>query len=243
MSSGDCPSDHVSLDKFLEIYYNTDRKIDNIEARYKKIIKNKLNAFYVSLSYYFSSNKVKVDIVSSIDDTDGEYTFKIIDGDLQVIKIDSKKPIDNILQLIGNDMMKYYNDISSYEGFALSFGKNIDGVRIFANSIMGFSCCIKIYDKKSKIFEIKKDFEKGTMEINCNSLKVTELLKGKEDYLFKKIYISKKDCPSFVLDELEKEEKEQEIQRLYQEKLILEQKRKEAKRKALIKKFIPFYKK
>ena len=173
------------------------------------------------------------------------------DEDLYVVKSESNY-YQEVLELLGQDLSELFDKIMKFNDFKNQKSINVS---LFNTNLHGSisSEGVKIISDLPNGGFIKKfELSSSSTEINynyiCNSTILLSALKGKEDELFKRIFVRIDDCPEWSRDELYKtrqqqlsEEREKEKARLAEEKRIeeerLEQEREEQKKLAFRRKF------
>lgn len=170
-------------------------------------------------------------------------------GDVYISESDSAYASE-IFQVIGQELLALFADMHKFNDFKnqYSFWKKT----VNTNFEVNISCHgVEIFSRAPK-FNLSSYSYKEGYTYDCNSAKVLEIYKGKEEELFKKVYVRIDDCPEWCQDLLRNirqeglEEKEAEAKRIQQEQEKERLKREERlarkeKRKVLIKKVFPFW--
>lgn len=161
-----------------------------------------------------------------------------------------------VFQVIGNDLSNLFRDMHQFDLFREESSYGIPLVNSdLCTDISSYG--VKVYSSfinfKLQHYTYEKDYK-----YDCNSLLVLNAIKGKEDELFKRLYVRIFDCPKWcqeLLIERRKKQilefqKQEEIrkERIALEQIRLEEAKREAEekekrkqnRKKLVKKLFPF---
>lgn len=167
-----------------------------------------------------------------------EISFKKSDGDLYISSTESPYAKD-ILTMLGNDLSNLYDEFIQFSDFIEQFNYNIISNSIFLVNISKYG--VRLYaQSKSNIFsnsfELSSYSYSNEYDYDCNSNIVVSAIQGKEDEIFRKIFIRIDDCPAWskqTLYQVRQEqlagEKKLEEEQLY--KKMKKQKRLKLKRK------------
>lgn len=189
----------------------------------------------------------------------GNYTdcfFKKQDNDLTARTTIGYRDVTELLLPAGNIISEAYDKFLEYKAFKnqeschlrpLNSNFLIDincyGIKIYTNT----TPCFNIFSLESKNYSIGYRYE-------CNSNNIIEVLKGKEDELYKKIFVRIDECPEWMhgilyekrqkmLDKKKKEEIISHQQLEFQKQKMEKQETKKQKRIEFRRKYLPFLEK
>lgn len=238
----DCISlyDVVSLIKKFKNGYNY------IKKRYQEHFDNILSGKYYNTSlviYDFYYEKKQLSIGFKFWKDYETIVFTKQNDDLCVVESESPHS-QEVLVLIGKGLSELYDELIKFSDFKNQFAYNTktlnsnflvdiseNGVDIYANSQS---------NRFSKDFKLSSHSYKNGYDYKCNSTSVLTALQGKEDEIFKRIFVKIDDCPEWSKQTLYQTRQEQlaEEKRLEEEQLYKEMKRQ--KRLELKRKFFPW---
>lgn len=203
------------------------------------VIKSKYGSSSNIIIYDFDYNEEELNIgFKYLNDYD-KIVFAKNGEDLYVKKDESYRGKD-ILVLLGDDLSKLYDKFMQYKDVKQQKSYKINAVNSnFLVDVSGYGA--SIFVGKPPFFILREfalDFPsyKDEYSYDCNSSIVISTLKGKEDEIFKRIFVRIEDCPEWsqlVLYEIRQNQ-------------LAGEKRKEMrkqKRLELTRKFLPFLKK
>lgn len=241
LNKEDIPENNISLNKLTNIYEGKVKLLEGLIKKYEKVLTKILNVDEVSLYCYIYSKEICLYVNKEFEHT--KYTFNIVNDDVRLSEVSSKNKIDDILYLVGKEIKAFYKEyVEQYQDKLL---KITDSYVIEIDPIWKSTY---VYISGDSDFKISMNFGEK-WKLSCNSLKVQEEFGNKIEELLNKISVPLDCCPSFVAEELEKEELERQ-ERIKQEKealeierqRLLEEKMKQERKDAVIRKIFPFYK-
>ncbi len=207
-----------------DVKNDLDKKLESkLQERFKK------SSFYTS--YYDNELTLNFQEYYSFENPYKKLVFKRKNGELYLIKSNYHKAIE-ILGLTHDILDKMFDLYESKQRyFCMVSPVNVDlRVILYENFVS-----LKTRDD-NPILIMKKYSD---YEVECNSNKVLSYIEGKEEKIFKNVFMNIKDCPKFIREDLTMlRKKEIEYILKQQEKEIKRQQRKEK-----IEKIIPFSKK
>lgn len=239
-------SDCISLydvSKFLKTFHY---EYDNIKEQYNNkldnIAKNKFNKDSSVVVHDFDY-KNKILHISFKKYYSGDYIdiyFSKQNGDLYISKAESYYAseffnlLSSILSNLYDELLKY-ND---YKDFSKSkyATKTVNSNFLVNISNYGVEIFIKNYETEFKLFAPSYT---NNYSFECNSNIVNEAFKGKEDEIFKRIFVKINDCPKWsqaLLYEIRQNQ-------LAEEEKIEDREMKKQKRLEFTRKIFPFLKK
>ena len=240
-------TDCISLYDIANLIKKFNNRYDYIEGKYKEYFRNKLREKYYNsgiVIYDFDYIKKQLRIGFRYWNDYDKIVFTKLNDDLCVVESDSLYS-QEVLALIGKGLSKLYDDLIKFSDFkkkyvfntkTLNSNFSVDisqyGVNIYANS--------QSNSKFSKDFKLSSSGHKNGYDYQCNSTSVLTALQGKEDEIFKRIFVKIDDCPEWSKQILYRMRQEQLIEekRLEEEHLYKEMKKQ--KRLELKKKLFPW---
>ncbi|MEE3342733.1 MAG: hypothetical protein VZS44_01425 [Bacilli bacterium] len=225
-------TDCISLYDIANLIKIFDNKYKYIKERYQEHFYN-INPSIIIYNFDYKKKQLRIEFKND------EIFFAKQNDDLYVVESESLH-YQELLTLIGKELSELYDELIKFHDFKNQSAYEIKALNSnFLVYIGQYGVDIHV-DKRSNRFS--KDFSlsshsyKKEYYYECNSTSVITALKGKEDEIFKRIFVKIDDCPEWsktILyqmrqDQLE-EEKRLEEKQLYKE--MKRQKRLELKRK------------
>ena len=166
--------------------------------------------------------------------------------DLYVVESESLYS-QEILTLIGKDLSDLYDEFMKFYNFKVQFSYDIKSINSnFMIDIDQYGVNIFVNSPSNRFF---KDFElsshsyKSGYDYECNSTTVLSTLQGKEDELFKRIFVKIDDCPLWSKQTLYQIRQEQLAEEKKLEERKTYKKEKKEKKLELKRKLFPWLKK
>lgn len=248
----------ISLNKYMEICSLCYKKHKDLKEEYERKIESTLNASTVSI-FSYSNDCVKVYVVlDGKYSKDADYKFKLLDDDIQIIETEGETD-SNIMQEIGVYVKEFLHNTLSLCDFYDDVSITIYGYHIWYDHFFNkfYLCPLHKLDHLNIEFDLSNNMN---YEINCNSLSITEYVNKNINKIKNNFTIPVTKLPSYVRNELQKEEerrkkeekkkiKREEEKRLEalkqkeQEELLAKERQiKYEEREIRRGKYIPFYK-
>lgn len=242
-------NDCISLYDIANLMKKLKNGYDYIKERYQEHFENILKEKYYDPSiiiYDFDYEKKQLRIGFKFWEDYDNIFFTKQNDDLCVVESESLCS-QEVLILIGKGLSELYDELIKFSDFKNQFALNpktlnsnflVDisqfGVNIYVNSQS---------NRFSKDFKLSSLSYKNEYDYVCNSTSVLTALQGKEDEIFKRIFVKIDDCPEWSKQTLYQTRQEQlaEEKKLEEEQLYKEMKRQ--KRLELKRKFFPWMKK
>ena len=221
-----------------EYKYIKDKYNDYLEDILKSENQNSSLIIY-DFNYEKKQLKIGLNYWSNYD----KIIFSKQNDDLYVVESESLYS-QEVLNLIGKYLSELYDELMKLYNFKTQFSYDIKSIN--SNFIVDISQYgVDIYDN-SKIlnnFKLSSHSYKNGYDYECNSTTVLTSLQGKEDEIFKRIFVKIDDCPLWskqtlyqIRQEQLAEEKKLEEQKIYE-------KEKKEKKLELKRKLFPWLKK
>lgn len=226
----------ISLYEIIQLIRNTNAEYKKLKKKYeyhfdsllKTHIDNSSYAFVYDFDYQkkvlsIGFKKYKGSEIQSLH-------FKKIDGDLCIAESDISCARE-VFQLLSSSLSNLYDELLKYEDFR-NYKKGKYNVKPINSNFDINICGYGIHVEYKDDFILRAPGDENGYSLTCNSGNVVEVIKGKEDDIFKNIYIKISDCPEWsqaMLFEIRQKE--------------LEVEEKKEKRLELKRKFLPFLKK
>lgn len=230
-----------------QMYYKYDSIKDNCKSRIDSLIAQEFCSSTRVVIYDFDYNNKELRIgFKYLGDDYDEITFIKKDGDLYVSKSESWWGT-RVLRAIGTELSELYDQFIKFSDYKIDHNYGVKPVN--SNFFVNISPYgVDIYTK-SMTNRFMKDFEltfprhAGDYEYDCNSTTVISAFRGKENEIFKRIFVKIDDCPKWsqaMLYEIRQNQlaKEQKI-----EDKIKNKEKKKQKRLELTRKIFPFLRK
>ncbi len=239
-------TDCISLYNVVNLIKKIKNGYDYIKERYQEHFDNILRGKYYDSSiviYDFDYEKKQLRIGFKYWKDYDKIVFTKQNDDLCVVESESLYS-QEVLALIGKGLSELYDELIKFSDFKNQFAYNtktlnsnflVDisqyGVNIYVNSQS---------NRFSKDFKLSSPSYKNGYDYECNSTSVLTALQGKEDEIFKRIFVKIDDCPEWSKQTLYQTRQEQlaKEKRLEEEQLYKEMKRQ--KRLELKRKFFPW---
>ena len=247
----------ISLYEILKLIKSRKIQYDEMEESYKSELKNaidmKYNHAYISIiGFNYRSDELMILFKRYVDCN--EICFSKNNGDLFITKSETYHD-KNVLAILGNILSNAYDDYKKYGDFKNQYKYALKSVNsnflvdIKDNKVIIYSERASDFELSSYLKLLPYDYEtssydyKNKYDYDCNSNTVISAIRGKEDELFKRIFIRIDDCPEWSKQSLYQIRQEQlkEEKRLEEEQLNIEIKRQ--KILALKRKIFPWMKK
>lgn len=230
-----------------QMYYKYDSIKDNYESRIDSLIAQEFDSSANVVIYGFDYDNKELSIgFNYVSDNYAKITFIKKDGDLYVSKSESWRDKE-VLVAIGTELSQLYDQFikfSEYKGES-NYGVKPVNSNFFVN-ISPYGVCIYT---KSMTNPLMQDFEltfpryDNNYEYDCNSTTVISAFKGKENEIFKRIFVKIDDCPKWSQPMLYEIRQNQLAEEQKIEDKIKNKEKKKQKRLELTRKIFPFLKK
>ena len=247
-------NDCISLYDVLILLRKLYNEYDNIEKRCKNrcnyIVKSKIHqdssVIFYGLDYEKQLLHISFNKYCSSDWKDIYFSKR--NGDLYVVKSECCwtdevfSALSSCLSEMYDELLKY-NDYKDYK-FVKYNRKPVNSNFNVKISYHGIYISVKDFENRyMNELELFAPSHKNSYELMCNSSVVNGAIKGKEEEIFKRIYVKISDCPEWSQDMLYKIRQNQleEEQRIEDE--IKYKQMKKQKRLELTRKIFPFLKK
>jgi len=201
-------SDCISLYDVSNYFKKFNNKNEYTKRKYNDYFDKKLNNVFNNSSfvvYDFDYDKKVLRTGFKYFDSYKVITFGKNDGDFYVIDSDTTHSKD-VLMLIGNELSKLYDELMNQHDFMNQF---FDRIKLFnSNFYARFSKYGVTIITLGKINEFIDGFEFSSYsymdkyKCDCNSILVLNAVDGKEEEIFKKLFVRIDDCPEWCKDEL-----------------------------------------
>lgn len=251
----------ITLYDVLQFMKEYERSYDKVFNGYKNILERKIelnfkDALFCVHKFKHDKNEFLVSFKRYSFSEWGDIVFgQTKEGDIFISKSNSLYDKD-VFRVIGNDLSNLFRDMNQFNSFRKQSSYRVRLVNSdFYTNISSYG--VEIYSRSIN-FRLENHSYKEGYKYDCNSLLVLNAFQGKEDALFKRLYVRIHDCPEWCQELLTERRKSQilELQKqeeIRKEELALEQirleeearqaeekaKRKQ-KRKEFVKKFLGF---
>lgn len=241
-------TDCISLYDITNLIKKFNNGYNHIRKRYEKHFENILSKKYYDSSiiifdFDYKKKQLKIGFSYSYRSDYKKIVFTKQNDDLCVVESESPYS-QQLLTLIGKGLSELYDEIIKFSDFKNQFSFNKKALN--SNFLVDISQHgVDIY-VNSKSNRFSQDFKLSYLSYEkeyhyeCNSTSVLTGLQGKEDKIFKSIFVKIDDCPEWSKQTLYKMRQKQlaEEKRLEEEQLYKEMKRQ--KRLELKRKFFPW---
>lgn len=194
------PENSIPISDVIRIYEKENLKLENLINKYQKLFSKLLNADSVSLCCNTSKNKISIRVYKEFEYAD--YVIYIENNIPSRREITGNDELVNIFCIPSNDILNFYNLFKQTEKRA--FNRMIGRFIIYVNPVLKYS---SIREFGFNEFALLKSYYKEP-RIECNSLAVRKEFLNREKQVFDSIYIPIAWCPSFVVEELRKEQEQ-----------------------------------
>lgn len=246
-------TDCISLYDVATLISQTEHKYLSIEKSYYSCFDYKIDLEFgssssvVIYSFDYDNNELRIgfNYCAGVDDYD-DIVFEKKDGDLYISKSESCWDKE-VFAAIGVELSQLYDELIKYSAYKKEYCYGINPINSsFVVNISSYG--VDIYTKLPTnrfMNDFKLTFTSygNEYKYDCNSTTVISALRGKENEIFKRIFVKISDCPKWsqpILYEIRQNQlaKEQKIEdkKKYQEM-------RKGKRLALTRKIFPFLKK
>lgn len=235
-------TDCISLYDISKLIKSYSDNYEYIKDRYENYFDDVLYDEYYDSSiivydFDYKKSELTIGFQYSSDNYD-KIIFTKQNEDLFIVKSESIHS-QEILEFIGNGLSEVYDELIKFKDFINERNYQIKPVN--SNFILDITCYgISLYTQKDTYYVFNKEFEisysnyKNEYKYKCNSLSILNELKGKENEIFKRIFIKIDDCPNWTKQTLyETRQKQLEEEKRLEEKQLKKQKILNLKRKFL----------
>lgn len=233
--------------KALEYEQMQEYYVERITSAYRCRLDDNGNAFVSKFDY--RNKKLKMSFNRYRFGAYSYYNFFKNGEDLQAEKGDrySGVDLDDILVSSGNIISELYDKYLDYEDFVSQSSSNIRTINSkFYVSIDRCGINLHTYGNDlytyQKLFSLSHKSSDSNYKYDCNSNNIIDILKDREDELFKKIYVRIEDCPEWMHAQLYEKRTQELEQQKKVECMQQEQEKKRQKRIDLRKKITSFFK-
>ncbi len=214
---------------------NYDKIIDRYEKRCEFMLKSKISGLAMLKIDYFNYHKKELRIRVNFSDDYDKITFCKSNGDLYISK--SESHFDKaVFAVLSAELSKLFDELMSFSSYNEETKYGLKAVNSnFLVNIYFFGVDIFV---KSPTNSFMMDFMLSSYKYSnnyrydCNSSIVISAIKGKENEIFKRIFVKISDCPKWS---------QPSLYEIRQSQLIEEQKKQ--KKLKLKRKLFPFLKK
>ena len=194
-------ADCIALYDVVKLYKDVENKTNNIEETYQSYFKGESN--FDILIQYFDYEKKQLHIYLNFCNKYYNITLAKQNGDLYVVESETTF-YHELLPSLGKDLAELYDELMKFYDFNQQCAWGIKPLNSnFSVDIDHHN--INIHDGSLWAiadFELSFDVFDNKYEYNCNSTSVATALQGKEDELFKKIFVKIDDCPEWCRQKL-----------------------------------------
>lgn len=239
-------TDCISLYAITNLMKKFSNGYDYIKERYQEHFNNILREEYYDSSiviYDFDYKKKQLRIGFKYWNDYDKIVFTKQNDDLCVVESESLYS-QEVLTLIGKGLSELYDELIKFSDFKnqSTFESKSSNSNFLVNvNAYGVDICIiSPSNRFSNDFKLSSRSYKNGYDYECNSTSVLSALQGKEDEIFKRIFVKIDDCPEWSKQTLYQTRQEQlaEEKRLEEEQLYKEMKKQ--KRLELKRKFFPW---
>lgn len=242
----DCISLYDVAMLFRKAKSDYDKIRDNYTDRCEDLLASKFNdSRIVIYSFDYENNELRIGF-NYINENFDKINFSKKNGDLYISKSESFYDKE-VFAILDSELSKLYDELLKYSAFMSEYNfrfKAVNSNFLVDISRWGVSICAKSLNNPQAIdFELSSLSTFDDYDYQCNSIIVMNALKGKEDEIFKRIFVKISDCPNWcqaALYEMRQnqlaEEQKIEVERIYKEV-------KRERRLELARKIFPFIKK
>jgi len=241
-------SDCISLLDLSILFKGIRYDFNNIQEKYKEIIKTKLNYFtFISFNFDYESKTLQLTFYEE-NGTCNKVYFSKKNGDLHVsksINFNSTEILGKIGFIISNlydDFIVFsdYNDRNSYKKLVIPVNSNFNididygKISIFVRNEEN------LFDKDFNLYT--NDFDNLYL-LECNSNVINEVVNVCKEEIFRKIFVKISDCPNWCQSLLYEFRINQLIKQQKIEEEIIKKEAKKQKILEIKRKIFPFFKK
>lgn len=186
-------SNIISLYDVAVLLRKVEKTYKNLIKEYEYECQRKLKSYFYEPSVIisdFKNNQLKIGFRRLIGNDHDYLIFSKKDGDLYVLESETLYT-DEILTSIGNELSNLYDELLKYDGFINQYSYGIKPIS------SNFSVDISQYGVNifSNEFKLSCHSYTNDYDYECNSTSVLAVLQGKEDEIFKRIFVNINDCP------------------------------------------------
>ncbi len=241
--------DCISLYQIAKLIKNKKYQYERMKEEYQSHLDYIINCKYPDTSilvYDFDYDKSELSIGVKLFITYDKIRFAKRNGDLVLVQSGTWRGQD-ILVALGDKLLKLYDKFMDYKDFFEQRNYDFNSVNsnfLIVVSQKGVSIFTRSQSNKlMKDFELSSDSNNNEYAYECNSYLVIREIEGKEDEIFKRIFVKIDDCPKWCQPILYETRQNQlaEEKRIKDEEKFKEMKKQ--KRLELIRKIFPFLKK
>ena len=205
--------DSVSLYNIFKVIKKEVDKLNNIKDEYKSIIKSSLREKYgreatcVIYDFDYENNLLRLAFKEySWYNGYSEMQFSKDNNDLYIVKSENYLYGNDHFRELGDYLSKLYDELIKFKKMEKEFKYWIDANNSnFKIDISKYGVSIKVNqpnDRLKDIFCLKHSTYNSDYDYDCNSNEILSIMNGKEDELFKKIYVNIDKCPEWMQEEL-----------------------------------------
>lgn len=234
-------TDCISLYDIANLMKKSKNEYNRIENEYEKHLNSVLKEkqLYIYLSFNYAKKQLIIGVAK--EPSNHFYTITLTKQDEELYIVEIETPYFNeILKTIGSDLSKIYDEFMKFSDSNTQKNYNIKPLN--SNFLVDINSYGVSTHPETENFELSSHSYTKKYDYKCDSVSVLTALHGKEDEIFKRIFVKIDDCPKWskqalyqIRQEQLKEEKRLEEEQLYKE--TKKQKRLELKNKFFPRRF------
>ena len=199
-------ADCIALYDVVKLINDVKNKLNNIQKTYYNCFTNKLNRRIIIKNFDYEKKQLNIDLYFGNKFYSIPFTKQ--DGDLCVVESETKDfhqlHYHELLYNIGKELSELYDELMKFNDFDQ---QQVWGIKpLNSNFLVDINhWCVVIHDDPITLFndfELSFEVDYNKYKYRCNSTSVATALQGKEDELFKKIFVKIDDCPEWSRQKL-----------------------------------------